>query len=76
MLYIILTYVYLLALFVVLPFYLIRGLLALASKDVKKRSRAKHYLIISGITFAIAVAAFVTIVLFVDNLRKTGGVFL
>jgi hypothetical protein len=76
MLYIVLSYLYWLVLFILLPFYLIRGFIALISKDIQKRSRARRYFVISGVLFALAAASYIIIALFVQNLKNNGGVFL
>jgi hypothetical protein len=76
MFYIFISELYLLILFILLPFYLIRGLIALISKDIQKRNRAKRYFFISGVLFALAVVIYMAIKLFVRNLKNNGGFFL
>jgi D-alanyl-lipoteichoic acid acyltransferase DltB (MBOAT superfamily) len=76
MFYILIWWVYLFILFVLLPFYLIRGFVCLCSRDIEKTIRAKRYFVVSSLLFVLLVVTYMTIALHVQSALNSSETFL
>jgi hypothetical protein len=73
---ILLWWIYLFLLFILTPYYLIRGVVASISKDIQKHSRAKYYFVVSGILVASIIAIYLFIGFYVRDGVAHGQTFL